>query len=157
MIRVQRKDFDVGAELEALSRGRTGVGAVACFVGLVRDVGGEACVSAMTLEHYPGMTERQLARIEEEALRRWPLDRVLIVHRYGRMEPGEPIVLVACASSHRQAALEACQFLIDWLKTTAPFWKVEETAGGEGRWVAARASDEAAAERWSREAGKAAE
>jgi molybdopterin synthase catalytic subunit len=143
-VRVQREDFDLGAELEALSRGRTNIGAVASFVGLVRDFGP---ASAMTLEHYPGMTERQLAAVEAEALRRWPLDAVLIVHRHGRLEPGDRIVLCAAASSHRQAALEACAFLIDWLKTKAPFWKLEETAS-ESRWVAARAEDDEAAERW---------
>lgn len=143
-IRVQREDFDVGAELEALSRGRTDVGAVASFVGLVRDFGP---ASAMTLEHYPGMTERQLAAVEAEALKRWPLAAVSIVHRYGRLEPGDRIVLCAAASSHRQAALEACAFLIDWLKTKAPFWKLEETEA-EARWVAARAEDDEAADRW---------
>lgn len=156
-VRVQSEPFDAGAELAALSRGNHRVGGLASFVGLVREFAEGEALTAMTLEHYPGMTEKMLERIEAEANDRWELEASLIVHRYGRMEPGEPIVLVACASSHRQAALEACQFLIDWLKTTAPFWKVEETAGGEGRWVAARASDEAAAERWSREAGKAAE
>ncbi len=144
-VRVQREDFDVGAELDALSRGRTNVGGVASFIGLVRDFGPG---SAMTLEHYPGMTERQLAAVEAEARKRWPpLDDVLIVHRYGRLEPGDRIVLCAAASSHRQAALEACAFLIDWLKTKAPFWKLEETAT-ETRWVAARAEDDEAAERW---------
>ena len=103
----------------------------------------------MTLEHYPGMTERQLAAIEAEARERWPLLDVLVIHRYGRMLPGEPIVLVATASAHRAAALEACAFLIDWLKTRAPFWKLEESGQGE-RWVEARASDEAAARRWDR-------
>jgi molybdopterin synthase catalytic subunit len=145
-VRVQREDIDVGAELEALSRGRTDVGAVASFIGLVRDFGP---ASAMTLEHYPGMTERQLAAVEAEALQRWPLDGVTIVHRYGRLEPGDRIVLCAAASSHRQAALEACAFLIDWLKTKAPFWKLEETAT-EARWVEARAADDAAAEKWRR-------
>ena len=143
-VRVQREDFDVGAELDALSRGRTDIGAVASFIGLVRDFGP---ASAMTLEHYPGMTERQLAAVEVEALKRWPLDAVLIIHRFGRLEPGDRIVLCAAASSHRQAALEACAFLIDWLKTKAPFWKLEETAA-ETRWVAARAEDDEAAERW---------
>ena len=147
MIRVQREDFDVGAELEALTRGKTGIGGVTSFVGLVRDVAGERRIGAMTLEHYPGMTERQLAAIEEEARRRWSLDAVLIVHRYGRLEPGERIVLVAAASAHRQAAFDACQFLIDWLKTQAPFWKLEETPEG-ARWVDAQASDDEAAQRW---------
>jgi molybdopterin synthase catalytic subunit len=147
MIRVQREDFDVGAELEALTRGKTGIGGVTSFVGLVRDIAGERRIGAMTLEHYPGMTERRLAEIEAEARRRWPLDAVLIVHRYGRLEPGERIVLVAAASAHRQAAFDACQFLIDWLKTQAPFWKLEETQDGP-RWVDAQASDDEAAARW---------
>ena len=145
-IRVQREDFDVGAELEALTQGRTQVGGVASFIGLVRDFGPG---SAMTLEHYPGMTERQLAGIEAEAMTRWPLDAVLVIHRYGRLEPGDRIVLCAASSSHRQAALEACAFLIDWLKTKAPFWKLEESAT-ERRWVEAREGDDAAAEKWRR-------
>jgi molybdopterin synthase catalytic subunit len=147
MIRVQREDFDVGAELERLTAGRRDIGGVATFIGLVRERLGEETVAAMTLEHYPGMTERQLAGIEAEAQRRWPLQASLIVHRYGRLEPGERIVFVATASAHRQAALEACAFLIDWLKTKAPFWKLEETGAGE-QWVAARESDDAAAARW---------
>jgi molybdopterin synthase catalytic subunit len=146
-IRVQREDFDLGAELAALTRGKTGIGGLASFVGLVRDVAGSEQIEAMTLEHYPGMTERQLAEIEAEARRRWPLDAVLIIHRFGRLLPGEQIVLVAAASAHRQAAFESCQFLIDWLKTKAPFWKLEETPEG-ARWVDARASDDAAARRW---------
>jgi len=144
MIRVQREDFDVGAELESLARGSHGIGGVVTFVGLVRDSGG---VAAMTLEHYPGMTEKQLAAIEAEARERWPLEEVLIVHRYGRLLPGERIVLVATASSHRQAAFEAAEFLVDWLKTKAPFWKLEETSEG-AHWVEARASDDSAAARW---------
>jgi molybdopterin synthase catalytic subunit len=146
MIRVQREDFDVGAELARLAEGDRAVGGVACFVGLVRDMAGAAPIGAMTLEHYPGMTEKKLAEIEAEANRRWDLAASLIVHRYGRLEPGERIVLVATASAHRDAALDACRFLIDWLKTQAPFWKLEETRDG-ARWVAARDSDEAAAER----------
>ena len=146
-IRVQREDFDLGAELAALTRGKTGIGGIASFVGLVRDVAGSERIEAMTLEHYPGMTERQLAEIEAEAHRRWPLDAVLIIHRFGRLLPGEQIVLVATASAHRQAAFESCQFLIDWLKTKAPFWKLEETPEG-ARWVDAQASDDAAARRW---------
>jgi len=148
-VKVQREDFDVGAELAALSEGRTGVGAVASFLGLVRDVAGARAVSAMTLEHYPGMTERQLEKIAGEALARWPLDAVLIVHRHGRLEPGERIVLAAATSAHRQAAFEACAFLVDWLKTRAPFWKLEDTPAGPA-WVDAQASDDAAAERWKR-------
>jgi len=147
MIRVQREDFDVGAELARLAEGDRAVGGVACFVGLVRDMAGEAPIGAMTLEHYPGMTEKKLAEIEAEANRRWNLAASLIVHRYGRLEPGERIVLVATAAAHRDAALDACRFLIDWLKTQAPFWKLEETRTGP-RWVDARDSDEAAAERW---------
>jgi molybdopterin synthase catalytic subunit len=147
MIRVQREDFDVGAELEGLTLGKTGIGGVTSFIGLVRDIAGERQIGAMTLEHYPGMTERRLAEIEAEARRRWPLEAVLIIHRYGRLEPGERIVLVAAASAHRQAAFDACQFLIDWLKTQAPFWKLEETPEGP-RWVDAQASDDEAAARW---------
>jgi molybdopterin synthase catalytic subunit len=147
MIRVQREDFDVGAELDRLARGNPRVGGIASFIGLVRDMGGGARVRALTLEHYPGMTEKKLAEIEAEAHRRWPLDAVTIIHRYGRLEPGERIVLVATASPHRAAALEACHFLIDWLKTEAPFWKSEETPAGE-RWVEAKAEDDAAKARW---------
>jgi molybdopterin synthase catalytic subunit len=161
MIKVQREDFDVGAELEQLTAGQHDIGGVASFVGLVREFVGAAgegppagspgavgkAISAMTLEHYPGMTEKKLAEIEAEAGRRWPLAASLIIHRYGRLEPGERIVLVATASAHRQGALEACAFLIDWLKTQAPFWKLEETPDG-AEWVEARESDGAAAERW---------
>jgi molybdopterin synthase catalytic subunit len=147
MIRVQEAPFDVGAELAALTRGRTDIGALASFVGLVRDLAGDQPITAMTLEHYPGMTEKKLAEIEAEAHARWALQASLIVHRYGRMLPGEPIVLVATAAPHRAAALEACAFLIDWLKTAAPFWKLEETPESE-RWVEARASDDQAAARW---------
>lgn len=148
MIRVQKDDFDIGAELERLTAEAGGSGAVSCFVGLVRDYSGGETVSAMTLEHYPGMTERQLGRIEAEARDRWPLDAVLIVHRHGRLEPGERIVLVATASAHRRAAIDACSFLIDWLKTRAPFWKLEETPEGD-RWVDADPEDTVAEERWA--------
>ena len=147
MVRVQEAPFDVGAELAALTRGRTDIGGLASFVGLVRDLAGERPITAMTLEHYPGMTEKKLAEIEAEANRRWSLQASLIVHRYGRMLPGEPIVLVATAAPHRAAALEACAFLIDWLKTKAPFWKLEE-GPDDSRWVEARASDDQAAARW---------
>jgi molybdopterin synthase catalytic subunit len=147
VIRVQREDFDVGAELAALTRGNTAIGGVTSFVGLVRDVAGDQRVAAMTLEHYPGMTERELAAIEADARRRWPLDAVLIIHRYGRLEPGDRIVLVATASAHREAAFASCHFLIDWLKTKAPFWKLEETPEG-ARWVDAQANDDDAAKRW---------
>ena len=147
MIRVQREDFDIGAEIAALTRGNHQIGGVASFVGLVRDMAGGTAIGAMTLEHYPGMTEKKLAEIEAEARRRWTLDASLIIHRYGRLEPGDRIVLVATASAHREAALASCAFLIDWLKTQAPFWKLEETAEG-GKWVAARKEDEAATKRW---------
>lgn len=153
MIRVQESPFDVGAELAELSAGRTDIGAVASFVGLVRDHAGERAIGAMTLEHYPGMTEKKLAEIEAKAQARWPLQASLIVHRYGRMLPGEPIVLVATASQHRAAALEACAFLIDWLKTEAPFWKLEETpedGAAAARWVEAREADDRTAARWRR-------
>ncbi len=146
-VRVQQDDFDVGAELAALSAGNHAVGGIASFVGVVREMAGEAKIGSMTLEHYPGMTERALAEIEAEARQRWPLEACLIIHRYGRLEPGANIVLVATASAHRQAALEACAYLIDWLKTKAPFWKLEETAAGS-KWVDARDTDEAAAKRW---------
>jgi molybdopterin synthase catalytic subunit len=147
MIRVQREDFDVGAEMAAL--GAAGeVGALASFVGLVRGRDGDAQIGAMTLEHYPGMTEKKLAEIEAEARRRWALEDCLIIHRYGRLEPGERIVMVITAASHRQAALEACAFLIDWLKTSAPFWKLEERGAGE-EWVEARAADDRAADKWA--------
>jgi molybdopterin synthase catalytic subunit len=150
MIRVQREDFDVGAEIARLTEGRHGIGGVASFIGLVRDMAGGDKIGAMTLEHYPGMTEKKLAEIEVEANRRWQLEASLIIHRYGRLEPGERIVLVVTAASHRAAALESCQFLIDWLKTKAPFWKLEETPSG-GQWVDARDADDAAARRWVKE------
>lgn len=148
-VRVVEGPFDPAAELAAFARGREDVGGIASFTGLVRGEHGGERILAMTLEHYPGMTERQLARIEAEARARWPLLDVLVIHRVGRMLPGEPIVLVATASAHRAAALEACAFLIDWLKTKAPFWKLEETPAG-ARWVEARASDDEAAARWER-------
>lgn len=157
MIRVQREDFDPGAEAEALIAGNTAIGGLVTFTGLVRDALGDGSViEAMTLEHYPGMTEKMLARIEDEAHARWPLDASLVIHRYGRLEPGDRIVFVATASAHRQAAFEANMFLIDWLKTQAPFWKREEGAGGE-RWVEARDEDDAAAARWRGAADRAAE
>src|SRR4029453_4480869 len=149
MIKVQHEDFDIGAELARLTDGNTAIGGLARFVGLVRDVAGQAEVSAMTLEHYPGMTEKRLAEIEAEARARWPLESVLITPRFGRLEPGARLVLVATTSAHRQAALESCAFLIDWLKTKAPFWKLEEGAKGAA-WVEAKASDDKAAEKWKR-------
>ncbi|SET76473.1 molybdopterin synthase catalytic subunit MoaE [Oceanicella actignis] len=152
LISVQEADFDVSAEIDALTRGRADVGAVACFVGLVRDVtkaAEGAPVMAMTLEHYPGMTEKSLEAIAREAARRWPLLGVRIVHRVGRLAPADRIVLAAAASAHRGAAFEAAEFLMDYLKTRAPFWKKEETPDG-ARWVDARESDEHAAARWER-------
>jgi molybdopterin synthase catalytic subunit len=152
MIRVQREDFDPGQELARLTVGRTDIGGVVLFCGLVREMADtEARIRAMTLEHYPGMTERMLEAIESEARARWPLSATLIVHRYGRLLPGEPIVLVITCSAHRQAAFEANMFLVDWLKTKAPFWKLEERGGGAA-WVEARASDDAAAQRWAKPA-----
>lgn len=148
-VRVQQEDFDLAWEMKAMTDGNHNVGGLCSFVGLVRDMNDGDDVSAMTLEHYPGMTEKMLERIEAEACARWPLENSLIIHRYGRMEPGEQIVLVAAASAHRQAAFEACNFLIDWLKTKAPFWKVEENDHGEASWVDARETDDEAAARWS--------
>ncbi|HAD86069.1 MAG TPA: molybdenum cofactor biosynthesis protein MoaE [Rhodospirillaceae bacterium] len=156
MIKVQTEDFDLGAELKALTDGNHAIGGLCSFVGLVRDMAGGDKIGAMTLEHYPGMTEKELTRIEAEALERWPLDATLIIHRYGRLEPGDQIVLVAAASAHREAAFEACHFLIDFLKTKAPFWKLEDTPDG-GQWVDARDTDDAATARWNLPSGKAAE
>jgi molybdopterin synthase catalytic subunit len=147
MIRVQEQDFDIGAEIAALRKGRTDAGAIAAFIGTVRGQAQNDGVSAMVLEHYPGMTEKELARIEAEAHARWPLLDSLIVHRTGRLLPGDNIVLVITLSAHRAAAFEAAQFLMDYLKTSAPFWKTEETGSGR-RWVEARESDEAGAARW---------
>jgi len=138
-IAVQREDFDAGAEARALSRDPR-VGAVASFVGVVREV-------PMTLEHYAGMTEREIGRIVEEAKSRWQVMDCTVIHRYGELKPTDQIVLVAVASSHRGDAFAACEFIMDYLKTRAPFWKKEQTADGE-RWVEARASDDQAAERW---------
>jgi len=149
MIRVQQEDFDIGAEISRMTDGNTEIGGLASFVGLVRDYADDERISAMTLEHYPGMTEKQLAKIEAEARERWPLQDVLIIHRYGRLEPGDRIVLVVTASQHREASLESCHFLIDWLKTKAPFWKLEERESGE-RWVEEREADTVATDRWVR-------
>jgi molybdopterin synthase catalytic subunit len=147
-VRVQREDFDVGAELAALTRGNPRVGGLVSFTGLVRDFGGPDALKAMTLEHYPGMTERMLGQIEAEARARWPLRACLIIHRHGRLAPGDRIVCVVTTSAHRQAAFEANMFLVDWLKTRAPFWKQEHTGAGD-RWVEAQASDDEAAARWA--------
>jgi len=149
VIRVQREDFDVGAELDRLAADRGSVGGLCAFVGLVRDMSGQRAISAIELEHYPAMTERALEGIAAQASARWPLDGSVVIHRFGRLEPGERIVLVGTASAHRQAAFEACEFIVDWLKTKAPFWKREHTDAGR-RWVEARASDTAAVGRWGR-------
>lgn len=146
-VRVQEADFDVGAELEALAAGDTEIGAVVSFTGLVRGTGG---VSTMTLEHYPGMTEKALEAIEAEAHDRWPLQASLVIHRVGPLAPGARIVFVATASRHRGAAFEAAEFLMDFLKTRAPFWKKEVAADGTAHWVDARETDDTAAARWVR-------
>jgi molybdopterin synthase catalytic subunit len=147
---IQTADFDAGTEIGALRRGRPGVGAVASFVGLVRDVNDGDAVRAMTLDHYPGMTEKAIETILDEACTRWNVIGARVIHRVGRLEPGDQIVLVVVASAHRGDAFAACEFIMDYLKTRAPFWKREETGAG-ARWVAARASDDAAAERWERD------
>ena len=149
MIKVQRENFNVATELATLYADRQNVGAVASFIGLVREVAGPGELSAMTLEHYPGMTEKQLQQLEVDALQRWPLDRVLIIHRYGRLLPGDQIVLCATTSAHREAAFAACTFLMDWLKTKAPFWKLEEV-GGKTEWVEAKGADDEAAAKWNK-------
>lgn len=149
-VRVQSDDFDVGAELEALTGGRTDIGAVVTFTGTVRGNTPDHPIASMTLEHYPGMTEAELERVEAEAAARWPLAASLIVHRHGTLAPGDNIVLVITASAHRQAAFEAAAFLMDYLKSRAPFWKKEEGPDGEGRWVDARESDADAIARWQR-------
>lgn len=147
MIRVQETAFDAAAELKTFQATSRSSGATVMFIGTVREMSEGARIERMTLEHYPGMTEKALAGIEAEARRRWPLEACLVIHRYGPLEPGDDIVLVLTASSHRQAAFEACEFLMDWLKTKAPFWKLEET-GGETRWVDAKDKDDQAARRW---------
>ena len=146
-ISVQIEPFDVGIETTAISQGRTDIGAIASFIGLARDTNSGSEVTAMTLEHYPAMTEKALAAIIDEALQHWTLLDVTLIHRVGRLVPGDPIVLVIVASSHRAEAFAACEFLMDALKTRAPFWKKEETIEGE-RWVEARESDERAVKRW---------
>jgi len=146
-IRIQTEAFDLGNEVDALRQGRADIGAIASFVGLARDMNDGSGVAAMTLEHYPGMTEKALAALVDEAKSRWALLDMTVIHRVGRLLPGDPIVLVAVASSHRGEAFAACEYLMDALKTRAPFWKKEETPEGE-RWVEARASDDAAAARW---------
>ncbi len=146
-IRVQVEPFDPGVELNAMHAANLGIGAVASFVGYVRDFNDGQDVRGMLLEHYPGMTEKALEKIAVEAAERWPLLRVDILHRVGRLQPGEPIVFVGTASAHRQAAFDACSFIMDYLKTRAPFWKKEDTPQG-ARWVEGRASDQQAEQRW---------
>jgi molybdopterin synthase catalytic subunit len=146
-VRVQRADFDLGAELAALRAGRTDIGALVSFTGLVRD--GDGRLRGFELEHYPGMTEKALAAIESEARRRWSLQASLVIHRFGPLAPGEQIMMVATAAAHRQAAFKAAEFLMDYLKSRAPFWKKETTAAGAA-WVDAREADEAALGRWQR-------
>ncbi len=147
-VRVQEEPFDAAKEYAAFRRADNR-GATVMFTGTVRQMSEDADISAMTLEHYPGMTERALADIERQARERWSLRDVLIIHRHGRMLPGEDIVLVLTASDHRRDAYEASMFLMDWLKTKAPFWKLEETGSGK-RWVEAKESDDAAAARWEK-------
>ena len=149
MIRLQQEPFDLGQEFVALKCGHRGIGGIAVFVGTVREQSDDAAIRSMTLEHYPEMTERALGMIEAEAHARWPLQASLIIHRYGRLVPGDDIVLVMTASARRQAALQSCAFLIDWLKTRAPFWKLEESSSGS-HWVAARGEDDVAAENWNK-------
>lgn len=146
-IRLQQADFDTAREIAAMTRGRADVGAVVSFSGVCR---GDDAIEALTLEHYPGMAEAEIGRHVAEALARWPLTGVTVIHRHGRIRPGENIVLVVTASSHRQAAFEAAAFLMDYLKTRAPFWKREERAGGGAQWIDAAAHDDAAAARWTK-------
>jgi molybdopterin synthase catalytic subunit len=147
-VRLQREPFDLAAEAAKLSRGRSDVGAVVTFTGICRGAEEGEPIAALTLEHYPGMAEGEIERHAREACERWPLAGVTVIHRYGRIEPGEDIMMVATASAHRQAAFAAAEFLMDYLKTRAPFWKQVEKAGAK-TWVEAKASDDAAAERWS--------
>ncbi len=154
-VRVQSADFDVASEITALTAGRTDIGAVVSFTGIVRGGNGGNALTSMTLEHYPGMTEAELERVEAEAGARWPIGASLIVHRVGKLVPGDNIVLVVTASPHRRAAFEAAEFLMDYLKTRAPFWKQETTADGASAWVDVRETDHGAAERWSEAAKKA--
>ena len=148
MVRVQHEEFDVNAEVARLRAANPRIGAVACFIGVVRDVNDGDTIASMTLEHYPGMTEKALAEIATQARARWQLYDVLIIHRVGELRPTEPIVLVVTTSAHRHDAFAACEFVMDYLKTEAPFWKKEATPSGE-RWVDARETDDAARERWS--------
>lgn len=147
-VRVQAEDFDIGAEIRRLSEDRHDIGAIVTFTGTVRGDAKGRPITSMTLEHYPGMTEDELGRVEAEAQKRWPLAATLIVHRIGALKPGDNIVLVIAASAHRQAAFDAAAFLMDYLKTRAPFWKKETGLDGQGSWVDARESDDRAMDRW---------
>ena len=149
-IRIQEADFDIAREIALLSQGRTDVGAVVSFTGICRGTEGSEPIAALTLEHYPGMAEEEIKRHADQAMARWPLQGLTVIHRFGRITPGENIVLVATASSHRQAAFEAASFLMDYLKTRAPFWKLEESAGSKD-WVAAKDADDDAAARWAKD------
>ncbi|MGE3146925.1 MAG: molybdopterin synthase catalytic subunit MoaE [Pseudorhodoplanes sp.] len=155
-IRLQTGDFDAAAEAARLTRGRTDIGAVVTFTGICRDHEAGHGVCALTLEHYPGMAEAEIARHVDEAIARWPLQGVTVIHRHGRLRPGDNIVLVVTASAHRQAAFEAAEFLMDYLKTQAPFWKREERPEGAA-WVETKTSDDAARERWEPPHKRAAE
>ena len=154
-VRVQTQDFDAGAEIASLRAGNPGVGAVAAFIGVARDLNDGASVATLALEHYPGMTEKALEKIVAEARSRWRVIDALIVHRVGELKPSDQIVLVAVTSEHRGDAFAACEFIMDYLKTQAPFWKKESTSEGE-RWVEARSSDDSAAERWTSKRSKTA-
>lgn len=147
-VRVEAEDFDIGAEIKRLTSNRTDIGAVVTFTGTVRGSAGDAPITSMTLEHYPGMTEAELERVEDEANARWPLSASLIIHRIGELNPGDNIVLVVTASAHRQAAFEAAEFLMDYLKSRAPFWKKEARPDGTAQWVDARETDAEALQRW---------
>jgi molybdopterin synthase catalytic subunit len=149
-VRVQHEDFDLSAEVQALRDGNAGIGAVASFVGLVRDLNEAQQVAVMELEHYPGMTERAISKIIDTARERWRLLGVNVIHRVGKLHPTEQIVLVAVASAHRGDAFEACNFIMDFLKTEAPIWKKESTPAGHDQWVSSRSSDASAAQRWQR-------
>ena len=149
-IRVQTDDFDIQAEIEALRQDRRDIGAIVTFTGTVRDMAKGEPITSMELEHYPGMTEKELMRISTEAENRWPLHGCRVIHRYGTLAPGDNIVLVVTASRHRQAAFEAAEFLMDFLKSKAPFWKKETTPDG-GDWVDAKESDDLALKRWSKD------
>ena len=148
-IRLQSGDFDVAAETACVTRDRTDIGAVVTFIGICRSGEGDDAISALTLEHYPGMAEEEIARHADQAIGRWPLTALTIIHRYGRLKPGENIMMVLTASAHRAAAFEAAEFLMDYLKTAAPFWKSEERSSGK-TWVEAKREDDAVAARWTK-------